>query len=293
MYFFAFCFGSLVCTSGFAYWDMHISLIFFERLVLEMKRRLALILLILFVIPLLTLLLLAILKIPNKIVLESNDEENFTVPQDSSTTSSTSSSTNLETGYILQYSPALYSDDELVSMAESLDFDTSPWPEGYDPFTRPIIDITSDDYIDIAKEYVRLYNTGEWSGVSVKYNGLDISVPWGQLEINGEDTGFRTNERIFYDIVKELYDRGVWDGNPTTLGSHTISINEKDRGYLLVDDYISARNMQCLDLPASFSYAGVFSTKYVSGEGIYVRYEDGTITRYVRGKVAENPIWIY
>ncbi len=183
-----------------------------------------------------------------------------------------------------EYTPAInvseYSDDELIAFAEKLVFRKGGWPEGYVLINDPEVSIETDDITEIAKEYATLLNLDKWTGFSTEYNGFKVGIEYGEIEIDGRLTGVKTNERIYSDIAKELYYRGVWNGKRFTLGNYEISLDE-DWGYLLIEGYCSCFRQRSIDLPNNVtSYPGY----YTPGKGTTVEV-DGVSYTYLKGNL--------
>lgn len=173
-----------------------------------------------------------------------------------------------------------YSDDELIAFAEKLVFRKGGFPEGYVLINDPEVSIETDDITEIAKEYATLLNLDKWTGFSTEYNGHKVSTDKDEIKIDGKLTGVKTNERIYSDIARELYYRGVWNGKRFTLGNYEISLNE-DWGYLLIEGYCSCFNQRSIDLPDNVSsYPGY----YTPGKGTTVEVDDVSYT-YLKGEL--------
>lgn len=186
------------------------------------------------------------------------------------------------------YTPAVdvseCTDEELIAIADELVFRKDSLSDEYNPVMNPKVSIETDDPTEIAKEYLNLLATNQWTGYITSCNGFDVSTSHDEIKINGEPTGLKTNDRIYYDIAKELYMRGVWDGEPYELGNHTVSLH-KYEGYILVDDYIFCHYQENLDLPDYIGYDQLKSSeRFVLGKGTF-GFMDGNIVRFNRGKL--------
>lgn len=190
----------------------------------------------------------------------------------------------------LFYDVTEHTTDELIAIASTLEFRKGPWPEGYNwrLYMDPDVELPSDDPLEISKFYADLRNKDKWTGYPVERDGFRISYDRrGRMEINNELTGVQVDEYFYYDIAEELYLRGVWDGNPTTLGSHVISISDWG-GELLVDDYIVGNLQECIDLPLEFDFDINLNYFYHFGEGAYM-LSNQSLIRYFRREAISVP----
>ena len=149
---------------------------------------------------------------------------------------------------------------------------------------NPIVQIESNDPIVIAEEYVRLYNTDQWTGYPTDYKEFHISTHRGEIEINGEGTGVYTDERLYCDEVRELYMSGKWDGKSMEYKEHTVSLSSS--GELLVDGYLtSCFSQETLDFPENFHIEGlnIHGILYIPTQGTYF-IANGILTKYLRGE---------
>lgn len=88
------------------------------------------------------------------------------------------------------------------------------------------------------------------------------------------------------DKAIELYLNDEWDGTPTILNGHDISLNEE--GCLLIDKHSSKPSKfhcgQSIDVPASVTH--LHGEKFMFGEGVYT-LSDNTLIRYSKGKAVK------
>lgn len=92
-----------------------------------------------------------------------------------------------------------------------------------------------------------------------------------------------TTVRIDTDNIIDKYLNGEWDGLPTEIDGHTISLSEQ--GCLLIDGgYLSETSNYHLDIPVSmYSEVDSCNTIYIPGKGTYLLM-DTTYVKYLRGK---------
>lgn len=153
---------------------------------------------------------------------------------------------------------------------------------------NPEISIDSDDPIVIAKEYARLLNSEEWTGCSTTYKNFDVSEWYGEIFIDDEPTGIKSEEIFLYDKIKEYYLSGEWDGSPTTMDGHTIE-RSKSSGHIIVDGYLSRSYQEDLDLPENLDYDNFDSNLwYVPYLGTAV-IDHQILKMYVRGELITLP----
>lgn len=172
------------------------------------------------------------------------------------------------------------SKEELEDEYEPVSITTSPSSSK----DTPIINIDSDDLIIIAKEYLRLLDSKEWNGFNTTYKNFEVSTHHGEIYINNAPTGIMTNERIFYDKVKDYYFNGGWDGRPTILDGHRIE-RSKSSGYLTVDGYLSCAYQENWDLPEKLDDESLASNyQYIPYYGTAV-IDNQALKMYVRGEL--------
>ena len=140
--------------------------------------------------------------------------------------------------------------------------------------------------LELANRYLISHNNDEWHASTFdSATGIHISIDWGLIRLEGEDTPIRTEERIVYDAAEEAYMSGEWDGLEMVLDGHTVKLKEGD-GYILVDGYIAAG--QCnLDLPEEYEYdlytPSSINFQYVPGQGTYA-IMDKKLVKFLRGE---------
>lgn len=154
----------------------------------------------------------------------------------------------------------------------------------------PHIDIDEDDAVEIAKAYVELYDSWQWSGKPTTYNGHEVYFSWGEIEVDGVPTGVKNNERILYDKAKNAYLNGQWDGTLAMLDSHYIELSRT--GYLVIDGYLG-EGQDNLDLPNDFDFTNA-NTGYVCipPYGTFI-IENKKLVNYLRlerTEITSNPL---
>ena len=83
--------------------------------------------------------------------------------------------------------------------------------------------INSDDPVSIAKVYLELYNAKQWGTNSThticrnEYGDFAVNIWQGEIYVDDEATGVKTEGRLFYDKLCELYLSGEWDGSKTEI----------------------------------------------------------------------------
>lgn len=170
---------------------------------------------------------------------------------------------------------------EAKSKADSISQISNTHSSGFKD--NPEISIDSDDPIVIAKEYARLFNLDECTGYPTTYKGFKVSEPDGEIYINDEPTGIKTDERIFYDEIVEMYLNETWDGTERQYKSHTIELSPHG-GYVLVDGYITCIQHN-LDFPENITDSDFeHCTSFIPTKGTYTIINN-TLVKYQRGKL--------
>ncbi len=104
---------------------------------------------------------------------------------------------------------------------------------------------------------------------------------------NKDNSASYDSEVNLADKIIKLYLKGDWDGFPTKIDEHEISISRC--GELLIDGYLSSPSRwHCqhpIDLPDSFNEGSIDScnTIFIPGQGTYVLIDE-TYIKYLRGK---------
>lgn len=153
--------------------------------------------------------------------------------------------------------------------------------------------VFTSEALELAKKYLVLYNNNEWKGNTIidSESGIQIREHGGIIQLEGEDTPIRTEERTIYDNAVEAYMSGEWDGTEMVVNEgHTIKLLE-GAGYVLIDGDIVAGQVKKLDMPES-AYE-LFGDNpdlytYVPGQGTYAII-DKKLVKFLRGEQITLP----
>lgn len=117
----------------------------------------------------------------------------------------------------------------------------------------------------------------------------------GSSEESISEPEIQDDEVLFADKVIDLYLNGKWDGFPTEIDGHEVSISY--RGELLVDGFLTSNSkFDCwsqhpLDLPDSFDDGLLLdncNTIFIPGKGTYILIDE-TYIKYLRGEKIDLP----
>lgn len=158
------------------------------------------------------------------------------------------------------------------------------------PLAEATVLVNSTNSAVIASIFKDLCETGYCKTGAWTYycRGKEVSILSGEIFVDGVNSGLKTAERTFYDEVKAKYLTGEWDGTPTQLNGHEISLS-KTKGSILIDGHFSISS-HCLDLPEDLDYDELdsFDTYYIFGEGAYA-IVDKKLTKFERGNQVNLP----
>lgn len=154
------------------------------------------------------------------------------------------------------------------------------WSEKSEDSKKQDYVINSDDPVSIAKVYLELYKAKQWGVTSThttchnEYGDFTVTMWNGEIYIDGEGTGVKTEWRIFYDKLCEMYLSGEWDGTKTEIEGQTVYRDTYDGDICIFSGDISLHNQsENIDLPEDFDFDTFdFEAReytYVPGHGTY------------------------
>ena len=147
-------------------------------------------------------------------------------------------------------------------------------------------DESLDDPYAIAMMFAKMLDNGEWNGFTRTYNGHEVSHSYyGEILVDGEPTGVKTQNGLLYDKAKDMYLNG-WDGSEVEIDSHIISISKTD-GAILKDGYL-LQGQHCVDLPEDEYQCESLNYEFIFGEGCYV-VVDNQLCKYKRQELIKLP----
>jgi len=207
--------------------------------------------------------------------------------------------TIVENSNVLSARDASISSDnttELESAKPSVSDAPIPWPKKDKDSEKQDYVINSDDPVSIAKFYLDLYNAEQWSSSTTchnKYGNFTVEMRQGELYVNGEATGVKTEGRLFYDKLCKLYLSGEWDGTKTEIEGQTVFRMTHDGEISISSDSLSLdKPYGNIDIPASFDFdvcdfkANEYT--YVPGHGTYT-VVNHTLQLFLRGEITVLP----
>lgn len=106
------------------------------------------------------------------------------------------------------------------------------------------------------------------------------------------DTIEQEDETIFADTLISLYLSETWDGFPTTIDGHDVSLSSY--GELLVDGHLTSpskfHSQHCLDFPDAKTdrMGDSCNMQHINGKGTYLLVDE-TYTKFLRGKEIKLP----
>lgn len=192
---------------------------------------------------------------------------------------------------------------EAESASESAEASASStpitWPKKEDDTEDQNYVINSDDPVSIAKVYLELYNAKQWGTNSThticrnEYGDFAVNIRQGEIYVDDEATGVKTEGRLFYDKLCELYLSGEWDGSKTEIEGQTVFRDTYDGEISIFSGSISLdKPYENIDIPASFdTYVCDFKAReytYVPGHGTYT-VVNHTLQMFLRGETIVLP----